>query len=292
MLRRLTGRLSYSNVMATLGVFIALGGSAYAVNTVNSSDIVDGQVKSVDIGDGEIGSADVKDNSLNTFDVHSFLGVDIVDGTLTGADVANESLTTSDIQNNSLGNGDFLTGSVDDRVATDNSLTGADVANDSLTGADVDEATLGTVPSSVLGGLGRSGLRQNGQTGPGSCDPESHTFINCDMVATLTVSRPARVLVIGSVRATTGNGNTFGLGSCRLGTTGGVVPGTTTDVRVENVGTFAVFPGTLTISGVTGVFPAGQHAFGIDCNEDNITYPYTDIAYDQARVTAVALSDQ
>ena len=37
-----------------MALFVALGGSAYAVNTVFSSDIVDGQVKSVDIGNGEV----------------------------------------------------------------------------------------------------------------------------------------------------------------------------------------------------------------------------------------------
>ena len=69
-------------------MFGVLGGTPYAADTVFSSDIVDGEVKSVDIGNNEIGSADVKDNSINTFDVHSFLGVDVVDGTLTGDDLA------------------------------------------------------------------------------------------------------------------------------------------------------------------------------------------------------------
>jgi hypothetical protein len=88
MRRRILAHLK-GNVVGYLALFVALGGtSAYAANTIFSTDIVDGQVKSVDIGDGEIGSADVKDNSINTFDVHSFLGVDVVDGSLTGADLA------------------------------------------------------------------------------------------------------------------------------------------------------------------------------------------------------------
>ena len=53
-----------------------------------STDIVDGEVKSVDIGNNEIGSIDVKDGSINTFDVHSFLGVDVVDGSLEDQDIA------------------------------------------------------------------------------------------------------------------------------------------------------------------------------------------------------------
>jgi hypothetical protein len=87
MLRKLRPRSVY-DVCAALALVIALGtGTAYAANTVFSTDIVDGQVKSVDVGDNEIGSSDVKDNSINTFDVHSFLGVDVVDGSLTAKDV-------------------------------------------------------------------------------------------------------------------------------------------------------------------------------------------------------------
>jgi hypothetical protein len=40
------------------------------------------------------------------------------------------------------------------------------------------------------------------------------------------------------------------------------------------------------VSGVTGVFPAGTHSFGIDCNE--IAFP---LRYNDARVTAVSISD-
>ena len=98
MLCRLRARLTYANVMSTVAVVVAVGtGSAYAANTVFSTDIADGEVKSVDIGNGEIGSADVKDNSINTFDVHSFLGVDVVDETLTGADVDDGTLEDQDV---------------------------------------------------------------------------------------------------------------------------------------------------------------------------------------------------
>ena len=81
-----------NNVLGLLALFVALGGTAYAVDSVNSADIIDGGVKSVDVGDGEINSADVKDSSLNTFDVQSFLGADVVDNTLTGSDVDESTL--------------------------------------------------------------------------------------------------------------------------------------------------------------------------------------------------------
>lgn len=39
MLRRLRGHLSYANVVATLALFVALGGSSYAAFTISGSDI-------------------------------------------------------------------------------------------------------------------------------------------------------------------------------------------------------------------------------------------------------------
>ena len=162
MLRKLSTHLTYANVMATLGVFIALGGSAYAVNTVNSTDITDGQVKSVDVGDNEVKSADVKDESLTTFDVSTFLGQDVVDGTLTGADVqdgsvasadvTDETLTGDDIAFDSINGGDITNGTItgtdignfriENRHLVQDSVDGIKVQNDSLTGADINESTL------------------------------------------------------------------------------------------------------------------------------------------------------
>jgi hypothetical protein len=121
---------SIYDVMAAIGCFAVLAtGTAYAANTVFSTDIVDGEVKSVDIGNGEVGSADVKDNSLNTFDVHSFLGVDVVDGSLTGADIGDGTLTGFDI--------------------ADGAVNSAKTADNSLTGADIDEASLNLPPTTT-----------------------------------------------------------------------------------------------------------------------------------------------
>jgi hypothetical protein len=56
--RRIRGRLSYANVMATAAVFLALGGTAAAFtlgkNSVRSPNIVDGQVKTADLATGAV----------------------------------------------------------------------------------------------------------------------------------------------------------------------------------------------------------------------------------------------
>jgi hypothetical protein len=70
-------RLSYANVMATLAFLIAVaGGTAYAANTIGSTDIINGQVKSVDIGTGQVLSGDVKNEGLTGSDIADQSGVD------------------------------------------------------------------------------------------------------------------------------------------------------------------------------------------------------------------------
>jgi hypothetical protein len=57
--------LSYANVTATLAVFVAVGGGAYAVTTVNSRDIANNSVRSVDLKDRKaVRRVDVKRNAL------------------------------------------------------------------------------------------------------------------------------------------------------------------------------------------------------------------------------------
>jgi hypothetical protein len=65
----LHARLTYANVMATIAVFMALGGSSYAAvalsaNSVKSKHIGKGQVKFADIAKNAVTSAKVADGSL------------------------------------------------------------------------------------------------------------------------------------------------------------------------------------------------------------------------------------
>ena len=118
-------RPSPATVIALIALFVSLGGSAAALsgrNTVDSGDIINGEVRSSDIGTGMVRTGDVADDSTPT--------------ALTGVDVANGSLSGSDVG--------------------DGSLTGEDVGNGSLTGADIDEGSLGQVPSATLAGYARS----------------------------------------------------------------------------------------------------------------------------------------
>lgn len=63
--RRIIRRhLTYANVMASIAVFVALGGTGYAALRVGSSDIVDNSVRGKDIRNRTLSSRDVRRDGL------------------------------------------------------------------------------------------------------------------------------------------------------------------------------------------------------------------------------------
>lgn len=72
MLNRIRKRLSYGNVVASLALFIALGGVGYAAaskNSVISSSIKNGQVKSVDIANNSVTSSKIRNGGVGNRDL-------------------------------------------------------------------------------------------------------------------------------------------------------------------------------------------------------------------------------
>jgi hypothetical protein len=66
---RVRDRLSYANVVATLALFVAMGGTSYAVIQVGSADIVDNSVRSRDIRNSTARSRDIRDGTIRARDV-------------------------------------------------------------------------------------------------------------------------------------------------------------------------------------------------------------------------------
>src|SRR3954454_23358785 len=64
-------RITYANATATLALFLALGGTSYAVLHVGSDDVVDNSLRSRDIRNGGVRSRDVRDRTIRARDLRS-----------------------------------------------------------------------------------------------------------------------------------------------------------------------------------------------------------------------------
>ena len=138
-----------------------------------------------------------------------------------------------------------------------NAVNGADIVDNSLSGTDVNESSLGRVPSALLGGFGRS-------NGGQFCNPESATFIPCAVV-TLDLPKQARLLLVAQAKAIFDDSSeNAGNGFCRIGTDAGNLPETQTRVDIDMSTNETE---NLSLVGVTGPFPPGQHSFRIACSE-------------------------
>ncbi|HEY7150947.1 MAG TPA: hypothetical protein VH391_04650 [Solirubrobacterales bacterium] len=163
-----------------------------------------------------------------------------------------------------------------------NAVGGAKIIDGSVTGADISESSLGQVRSALLGGFGRSGSNSS------TCDPESTQLSVCTVV-TRTLPARARLLLIAHTTAYNNSlspsaSEHWGTGECQIGTTSGPLADTLTPVVVQ--------PGedrkgleNVSLVGITGPFPAGQHSFGLDCRETD-----GHIAFMDSGISTVAIA--
>jgi hypothetical protein len=143
-----------SNVIGYMALFVALSGTAYAVdgplpgqNQVGSADIINNEVQTADIKDANLTTADIRSGAVTTGKV---LDDTLPGGGLSAADLAAGSVGSSELQTNAIpanGFGDDGSTKLGDNSVNFNelapeSIEGSKVEDESLTGADVDESSL------------------------------------------------------------------------------------------------------------------------------------------------------
>jgi hypothetical protein len=116
-----------SNVVGYAALFFALsGGVAFAThpggaNTINSADIINGEVKNNDLGENSVGSGKIADQSVKNNDLS--LGASssntIADGGIQGVDVKNDTLGGAHIASGAIGTDELGNGTVTpDKIGT------------------------------------------------------------------------------------------------------------------------------------------------------------------------------
>src|SRR5215813_10473473 len=100
MLRKVRAHLTFANVTSLLAAFFALStGTAYAVNTIRSSDIVDGQVMNQDLGANSVGTGKIINGTIRAEDLSS--------GAVTSPQIATNAVNTTKIPDFGLTNQDI-----------------------------------------------------------------------------------------------------------------------------------------------------------------------------------------
>ena len=108
MISKILARLSYANVIATLALFLALGGTAYAAGTIGSGAIIDNSIRSEDIRNGAVKSIDVSNGTIASGD--------ILDGTVASGDILDDTIVSGDISDGTIAAADMASGVIAPRL--------------------------------------------------------------------------------------------------------------------------------------------------------------------------------
>lgn len=144
-MKLLARHLSFANAMSMIAVFIALGGSAFAL-TVGKNSVGSRQIKP-----NAVTSSELKNNSVTT--------PKIKNGAVTAAKLGAGSVTTA-----ALGAGSVATAALGA-----NSVTGAQIQNGAIGTADIAPGALANVPASNVISVSAEGVNcgQQGHVTPG-----------------------------------------------------------------------------------------------------------------------------
>lgn len=178
-------RLTYANVLASVAIFAALGGGAFAAtkaakNSVVSKSIKNGQVKSQDVKDDSLTGADINEGMLDLPSAPSsaspsgpaggdlagtYPNPSIKDGAVTSAKVADDSLGATDLAANSVAGNELAVGY---QLVSASSASNSDTTKTATATCPIGKLAVGG--GGFVGGLGSEivGVTEQGPTNDGT----------------------------------------------------------------------------------------------------------------------------
>jgi hypothetical protein len=144
-------RPRYAEIVATLALLAAMGGTAYAATALPKNSVGTDQIKKHAVTTSKLNADSV---SLAKMQAGSVDGTKVVDNSLSGLQIADNSIDSGEIVDNSILNSDLGNGSVNGAKIASNSVDGSHVVNESLTLSDIQGANVNGKISFTLGAGG------------------------------------------------------------------------------------------------------------------------------------------
>jgi hypothetical protein len=253
---RMRGRLSYANVMATIAVLIALGGTAYAVTKINGKSIKK----------------------------HTILGNRLKDDTLTGLQVNESKLDKVPLAAKADNATHADSASSADNATKANSATTADsatTATSATTAANADNAA-------ALGGLSAAQLKATSFTSIGGTCANPTSATSCGS-ATVNLPATSDVFVLGTgLWYGTDSGDNSEAGECFI--TRDPATNTPSSIRQEMGQTDDTHDdfersGAIAIQTTIQDVPAGSSTFRLRCDENDADFHVEDVVVSVIRLS-------
>lgn len=162
-------------------------------------------------------------------------------------------------------------------------VTAAKIKNGSLLSADFKAGQLPAGPKGDTGAKGDVGPTF-GRSDVGGCNPSSETFVSCASTGPINLPTSGRVLLIGSSSWDNDGEPAPNSGECQLSADGNVVGPEELDFGESTTTHTIGRGGAIALNGVSGVLPAGNHTFTLECNEVE-----ADVFLTESAISAVLL---
>ncbi len=160
-LRRIEGSLNrHSGALALMAIFLAVGGSAFAVaklgkDTVGSKQIKANAVKESEVAANSVGASEVVDGTIGA--------AEVADGAIGSGEIGDGAVGSGEIGDGAVGSGEIATGAIGSGKIGNAAVGFNEIADDAVGPSEILDGAIGT--GEIAGGAVGAGQIANGAVG-------------------------------------------------------------------------------------------------------------------------------